>query len=196
MLILNQLTRMYSLSKIFALLLLFSTVLLSCKKEIESKPAMFTIEKELRPYFDTFLKEAKLRNVKIDTTNLILKFNSILTSDKCGTCTQNPQKTSEQKTIEIFKSVASCWTTATTNGREALVFHELGHCLLGRINHKNTTFADGSPQSIMIANNTDLYTPCVYVLDEDPTKCNKTTRRQYYIDELFNPNAAKPDWAK
>jgi hypothetical protein len=187
---------MKSVFKKFAFLLFVNFALLSCKKEAETSPAIFTIDKELRPYFNAFLKEAKLRNKIIDTTNLILKFNNNLTTSKCGTCTQYLGKPARQKSIEIFKSTDSCWLTATTNGREALVFHELGHCLLGRIEHKNTTFSDGSPQSIMIASNTDLYTPCVYVLDDDPTKCNKTARRQYYIDELFNVNTPQPSWVK
>ena len=176
--------------------LFFGLVCLSCKKETSASPSAFSIEKEFRPYFNSFIKEANARNIKIDTTNLIIKFNNSSVKDRCGSCTQSSKNPSQQKTIEIFTVVTTCWSIANNQAREALIFHELGHCLLDRINHKNDTFADGTPKSIMVANNTDLYIPCVYVLDEDPTKCNKTVRRQYYIDELFNPNTPTPSWAK
>lgn len=164
---------------------------------MEPSPAVFQIEKQYRVYFDNFLKEAKLRNIKIDTTNLIIK--SITENSKskeaCGTCTQTINKPSIQKTIEINVKDPSCWQTATNNAREVLVFHELGHCLLGRIEHKSDIFPDGSPKSIMFPDNRDLYSPCVYAID-DSNNCNKTERRKYYIDELFNPNTPKPSWVK
>ncbi len=178
--------------------LLMSIVWLpNCKpKMIDIEPSVFSIEKEFRPYFNTFLKEAAERNVIIDTTNLIMRLNKSISTDKCGTCNQFLNSPKQQKTIEIYTSEATCWGIATTNAKEALIFHELGHCLLGRIEHTNETFTDGSPKSIMIANNADLYIPCVYVLDDMPENCNKTGRRKYYIDELFNPATPKPSWAK
>lgn len=165
-------------------------------KTVDIEPSIFSIEKEFRPYFNSFLKEAAERNVTIDTTNLIIRLNKTISTNKCGTCTQFIKNPKQQKTIEIYTSAATCWGIATNNGKEALVFHELGHCILGRIDHKNDTFADGSPKSIMVANNSDLYNPCIYVLDDIPENCNKTNRRKYYIDELFNPATPKPIWAK
>lgn len=40
------------------------------------------------------------------------------------------------------------WKSADTNQREELIFHELGHCVLGR-EHNNSLFSSGCPKSIM-----------------------------------------------
>jgi hypothetical protein len=40
------------------------------------------------------------------------------------------------------------WTNASDLGREQLVFHELGHCIFGRL-HNRMTLPDGCPKSIM-----------------------------------------------
>ncbi len=180
------------------LLLIFILIQISCKKEIKIPVNLpvFQIDSELKVYFKSFITEAKLRNRTIDTTNLILSINNQSITEKCGTCTQNPKQVLTQKKIEIFTNSGLCWRAASNNAREALVFHELGHCLLGRINHKDDLFKDGSPKSIMITSNIDLYSPCVYVLDDNPASCNKTERRKYYIDELFDPNTPTPAWAK
>jgi hypothetical protein len=170
-------------------------VTISCAPEKAAEPTVFSIEATLKPFVASFLKEAKARNVKIDTTNLILKLNTTAVTDKCGTCMQSNNKGSSQKTVEIFNNVVTCWQLATYNGKEALVFHELGHCLLNRIEHKDDKFANGSPKSIMVSANTDLYTPCVYVIDGNVDACNKTARRKYYIDELFDPKTPTPSWA-
>lgn len=181
-----------------ATFLSFLTILIltTCKQKVEPvAPTIYSIEKQFQPFMKSFLKEAAERNINIDTTNLIIKLNDQLKVDKCGTCTYSTKNKNSQKTIEIYTNILTCWPVATYNAKEALVFHELGHCLLGRINHKNDTFADGSPKSIMIANNQELYSPCVYVIDDNPEACNKTVRRKYYIDELFDVNTSKPAWA-
>ncbi len=178
------------------LLLLTIVILTTCKQKVEPISApIYAIEKQFQPFMISFLKEAAERNIKIDTTNLIIKLNNQLKIDKCGTCTYSTKNKNSQKTVEIYTNSLTCWSVATFNAKEALIFHELGHCLLGRIDHKNDTFTDGSPKSIMVANNQELYSPCVYVIDDNPAACNKTIRRKYYIDELFNPATPKPDWA-
>jgi hypothetical protein len=74
-----------------------------------------------------------------------------------------------------------------------LVFHELAHCLLKRIDHKNELFKDGSPKSIMHASIREFYSNCVYPIDDN---CNKSSRREYYINEVFNENTPSPLWVK
>jgi hypothetical protein len=179
------------------LLSLIILISITCKQKVEPIAApIYAIEKQFQPFMNSFLKEAAERNIRIDTTNLIIKLNDQLKVDKCGTCTYSAKNKNSQKIVEIYTNVLTCWPVATYNAKEALIFHELGHCLLGRIDHKNDTFADGSPKSIMVANNQELYSPCVYVIDDNPVACNKTIRRKYYIDELFDVNAPKPAWAE
>lgn len=183
-------------SRLVAFIVL-SMLLFTCKKDSEIQPAKFRIDNEFKIYFSSFLKEAKVRNIIIDTTNLIITSGKQSTKDKetCGTCYIDVKKPWVQKTIEIYTDSPTCWLSRTSNGKEALIFHELGHCLLGRIDHKTDTFLDGSPKSLMHPNDTDLYSPCVYGID-DTNLCNKTERRKYYVDELFNPTTAKPVWAR
>jgi hypothetical protein len=182
--------------KIYQFLAL-SFLLFTCKKDEEIQPAKFQIDSEFKVYFTSFLKEARARNIKIDTTNLILKSGKQSSKDKetCGTCYIDVKKPWVQKTIEIYTDSPTCWLSRTNNGKEALIFHELGHCLLGRIEHKTDTYLDGTPKSLMHPTDTDLYSPCVYAIDNE-TICNKTDRRKYYVDELFDPKTAKPVWAR
>ena len=41
-----------------------------------------------------------------------------------------------------------CWTGTAIQNREALVFHELGHCLLG-CNHRDDLLPNGADVSFM-----------------------------------------------
>jgi|GWRWMinimDraft_5_1066013.scaffolds.fasta_scaffold01871_2 hypothetical protein len=171
--------------------------LFSCNKVDINPNSRYEIAPVLKKYVDSFFLEAKLRGLDIPKENLIVKSNEINSfSDECGVCQLNTKKPEQQRTVIISFGSNLCWGSKPENDREALVFHELGHCLLNRVTHKNETFQNGSPKSIMVANNTDLYGPCIYVIDDNPISCNKTSRRKYYIDELFNPNTPTPDWAK
>ncbi len=69
------------------------------------------------------------------------------------------------------------WSRGSDTFKEMLSFHELGHCLLGRA-HKNTTYSDGSPDSIM---NSWLFSEETYLANRDA-----------YLKELYT---AEADWA-
>lgn len=186
-------------SNYFKLIFYIGSIFLftNCKPTELNNPTEYIIAPELKKYVDKFFLEATNRGINIPQENLIVAINSTATfSDICGKCTQNSKYPTLQRTVEINIESQPCWKTISENDREALVFHELGHCLLGRIAHKDDTFADGTPKSIMVSSNTDLYGPCVYAIDDNGTLCNKTNRRKYYIDELFDEKTAAPSWAK
>lgn len=168
-----------------------------CSKLPEPTPTVYKIDSGLKNYLDVFLKEAKDRNVKIDTTNLILRFVAEAEfngTDYCGQCFQaNKKPELYQKEIKITKN-ETCWGSTQAFTKEALVFHELGHCLLNRTAHRTDLLKNNVPASIMNTNNFDLYNACLYVIDDDPKKCNFTARRKYYIDELFNEKTERPSW--
>jgi hypothetical protein len=178
--------------------LLILALTIGCKPEEINEPTVYNVDASLAKYVDKFFQEANTRGITISKENLIVKpaINTSDFTDICGKCTQNSKFPELQRTVEINMASSPCWKNISENDKEALVFHELGHCLLNRIAHKNDTFADGSPKSIMVANNTDLYGPCIYTFDENPTLCNKTNRRKYYIDELFDEKTATPSWAR
>jgi hypothetical protein len=186
--------------KIYVLLFLTALGIIGCKSKSTDAVevmAVYKIDANLKQYVDAFFKEAKLRNIEIPQDNLIVKDSATSNNiELCGTCSQDLKKPTKQRIIEINTLNTRCWRTIPETNREALVFHELGHCLLKRIEHKNELFVDGSPKSIMVANDTDLYSPCVYVIDDTPANCNKTARRKYYIDELFDTATPVPVWAK
>ena len=95
-----------------------------------------------------------------------------------------------QKIISVNPKV-QCYTSAQEE--EALFFHELGHCILGR-SHDNRLLPNEDPRSIMVEGNIDLYTRCLYPIGGN---CEDNTyKRAYYLDELFNRQTPVPDWAK
>ena len=160
--------------------------LLSCS-ENDPQPFKYRIDTELMPYLETFLAEANSRGLSFDAENLIMEFGE-LRKEICG---EYQRSTAGQRRIIIVKN-AACWLDAPTQNREALVLHELGHCLLLRP-HRDDKLKSGDPASIMYSQNDGPYSPCIYDVGGD-IDCNKTSRRGYYIDELFDPVAPVPDW--
>ncbi len=67
------------------------------------------------------------------------------------------------------------WQTLGETGRQILLFHELGHCVLNR-DHRTDRREDRSPASIMFPS---LLNPIVYRRD-----------REYYQHELFEGNGS------
>ena len=64
----------------------------------------------------------------------------------------------------------NAWDRGSETFREMLVFHELGHCLLGR-GHKNSRHSDGRLESLM---NSYLFDQRIYLANRDA-----------YLKELF-----------
>jgi hypothetical protein len=155
-----------------------------------SEPVVYQIDADFLVYVKSFVEEAKKRGIVIKEENLIIKFGNT-PDDICGQC-KNPQN-GGQRIITISQD-ADCWTQMPKENQEALVFHELGHCFLGR-QHRDDLLPNGDPASIMNSQNNGPYEPCLYPIGNDPN-CNKTSRRSYYIDELFNPQIPVPAWAK
>lgn len=163
------------------------TLILSCEQD-NPKPTTYWIDDELLPYLDIFLAEASSRGLTITKENLIMEFGTA-SEEVCGQCLLS--KNGGQRKITIVQD-SPCWLYAPILNREALVFHELGHCLLKR-KHREDTLPNGAPASIMYSKNDDPYSPCIYVIGND-TSCNKAGRRTYYLDELFDPSTPVPDW--
>jgi hypothetical protein len=150
---------------------------LSCQKQT-LEPTVYQIDKDLQPYVTSFAEEAKKRGIEITSENL------------CGKCTKQPSE--GQRTIKIKKDFL-CWKGVPNQNKEALVFHELGHCLLGRV-HRDDLLPNKADASLMNSNSYGPYQPCIYAIDGND--CNRTPRRTYYVDELFNEKTSIPDWAK
>jgi hypothetical protein len=168
--------------------LLFLT---TCRQK-EQLP-VYQVPADVEPYVQAFLSEARARGKNIQLTNLIVDIAEKDTVGLCGLCRQVVGDQSQQKRIFIFRD---CWTGATNEHREALLFHELGHCVLGRITHKNSQLPNGDFASLMNTSEISLYQRCIYNLGIGQGTCDKRFKRSYYIDELFDENTPVPDWAK
>lgn len=160
-----------------------------CQKE--DVDTVVEIDPELQKYVDAFVIEAKLRGMSIHVDNLILEYSDELDDLECGKCNNASLTNKSQKIVRINGS-SQCWDF--DQELEALVFHELGHCLLGRL-HISDTLPNGDPKSMMIENDLTVYAPCKYVFGTSD-ECNNTHKRGYYVDELFDPATPLPSWAQ
>ena len=160
-------------------------IVFACGKENEF---VYNVPGEFEPIVQRFIAEAKAKGKNIVINNLIIKRDSTLSSILCAMSNTISSKNDVQKIISI--TVPYCWQNEIQ--LEALIFHELGHCILGRA-HDNSRMPKGDPKTIMYPDNISLYSPCIYLFGNP---CDLLYRRPYYIDELFNPATPVPDWGK
>lgn len=142
---------------------LLCVMLSSCAQEI---PRRFQVPASVMPYIIEFELQATLhgKNIKID--DLIVKIKPEIASNSAvGLCYYSANgSTPEIHLLEWY------WNLASDIHRENLVFHELGHCILGR-KHDNDIGLSGVPESIM---NYYLIAPHQY-----------ETNRAILLQELF-----------
>lgn len=171
-----------------SLLLILILLLANCSEKTEFTP-IYDVPDEFQSFIEAFEHEAALRGHDISITNLIVKYDNTIPDPYCGACNSNSLDNNIQKIISINPEL-NCWNSPEEE--EALLFHELGHCILGR-EHDASLLPNGDPKSIMIPNDLLLYAPCVYDIDPG-APCNERFKRSYYIDELFDVNTPVPDW--
>ena len=161
----------------FLNLLLFSLV--SCKDTNE-----YRVGSEFEVYVQRFETEALARGRSFDlkATGLIVEFAD-LKDNTAGLCHyEDPIR------IEIDKTYwnAISKTAGADLMKEDLLFHELGHGLLGR-KHLNDLLENGDWKSIMCGGDQ---------VGDRPWNINyRGIRRAYYLDELFNESTPAPDFA-
>ena len=173
----------------FILNVLLIAVLTGCQSD-SPEPVQYSVPPEVEPYLKTFREEAQKRNVSVSTDNLIVEFGTVKAEDVCAQCLRENGKTPR---ITINDKNPLCWQQASQYERECLLFHELGHCLLKRA-HKSDKFPNGAFVSIMNPDDIGIYDTCRYPIGGD--ECDKRPRRDYYIDELFDPATPTPAWGK
>ncbi len=120
------------------------------EEELHPYPMSETIASEFRPYVIDFLKDARKfgveESIKNQALNLTVKFGTPSDIDPAygGFC--------EQMTLTVIID-KNLWNNIHIS-KQAIIDHELGHCLLGRIHrHKADTSAHDpsyfNPKSIM-----------------------------------------------
>ena len=174
MLVFSDLWKPQKQFKVKSVLFLISIAILSvsCLDE-----PTYEVHQAFEIYVQRFKEEANNRgfNVNFVKSGLTIQFTNT-SIGRAAACLGGNQITIDE----------SLWTTQDDFEKEALIFHELGHCELDR-GHMNRKLANGEWASIMRG---------------DPLGANETdvinfagTRRAYYIDEFFDPNTPAPDWA-
>lgn len=129
----------------------------------------------LVPYIKRFKEEAQLRQVELDKRPFSVLFGSNIgradgDNDTVGECSSRPNEI----VIVIDRDY---WNSVKEASREELMFHELGHGLLRRHEHCDTTMeVDGKQQRLSMMS--------AYMGDPD----DYLTRRDQLIDELFEPD--------
>ena len=178
-------------------LVLFTLVfMLACEQDDPPEPIR-TIPKSVQPHVDRFINEAEKRGISLDVSRLSIEFDSDI-----NISTGNDQQTvvgscSQSGNLDLVKidTLNSLWLLSGTLGREEIIFHELGHCLLGR-QHRDDKLLTGDYASIMRAvgllqyGDLNQYTS----LFLKPTGL-KAHRRDYYLDELFDETTPVPCWS-
>ena len=152
------------LKLIICLTLLIS--LISCEKD---QQVVYFIDNDLLSYFDDFKKEAAERNVQIDYELLGIEgyIRTITSGDVVGQCVHN---SIDPDQVVIDRDY---WNGASAIEKEFIVFHELGHCALGR-SHLDTKNPDGT---------------CISMMNSGKSNCQDVyseSTRENYLDELFS----------
>ena len=152
---------MHSIRSILFFLLIFLAVLLvSCHGED-------LVDDELDIYLERFQEEAAMRNITIDYERRPIEARLEVHAMEValGWCNYDFD-TQNKVTINLV-----FWDVLDDLGKEKLIFHELGHCILNR-QHLDRIRGDGFCKSIMHSGQAcaDNYSP---------------DTREAYLDELF-----------
>ena len=148
----------------------------------------FSIDPQLAPYYEAFVVSGQLRGKNVGTDNLIMEFGNAQKSDPkalayCGRTIKThdisvpliSDQTYPTPKIVVDKSA---FDRMQEFERRALLFHELGHCILNR-SHTTELNEYDYAKSIMYPY---LLTQIIGVMYYQALEKN-------YIDELFDPNA-------
>lgn len=178
------------------LFLVTLSLLLACEQDELIEPEK-TIPASVQPYIDQFIREAEKRGLTLDISDLSVELGRDLNIPA-----DNDQQTvvgscSRSENLDLIKidTLNSLWLLSGPLGREEIMFHELGHCLLGR-QHRDDRLLSGDYASIMRAAGLlqygDLDRYSALFLNPTGTKAHK---RDYYLDELFDSNTGAPCWS-
>lgn len=152
----------------------------SCKD-----PHEYRVDSQFTDYLQRFETEAASRGhfYNVQKDGLIIEFAN-LTNNRVGlTHFETPIRIEVDKTY--WSEVSQ--TSGADMMKEGLLFHELGHGLLGR-QHLNDTLVNGDWKSIMCGG--------TKVRNRSWNINYHGVRRKYYIDELFDVNTTPPDISK
>lgn len=169
-------------------------LIISCETVDPLEPVR-VIPNQIQPFVDQFVWEAEKRGVDLDVSKLSFEFETGIDGGSAqnsivGICTR-----SDNLHLIKIDTLNSLWLLSGDLGKEEIVFHELGHCLLGRF-HRDEKFISDDFASIMrtvgLLQYGDLNKfSSLFIVPGDL----KAHRRDYYIEELFDENTPAPCWS-
>ena len=151
----------------------------------EEMDIIYRVPDEVQPFVDQFLVEARNRGQDLKIDNLIVELTSPVENAGQSVCgvTYGEVVNLPQNLIQIDTQCLA-WRHSEVS-KEALIFHELGHAILFR-QHRTDRLPNFDFASIMVSANWNIDDFHVFDL----------TKRDYYIDELFDASTPVPDWAE
>lgn len=152
-------------------LILICFTLIGCAPIGKVQLASLSVDPEIQPYVTIYENESTRMGHPIVVRNLEARFGP--TDFRGPTVIGYCQRSSWSYTPLVVIN-REFWNSASSNEREHLMFHELGHCLLD-LDHDDAVILigiDWVPRSIM---NPYIFEESVYV-----------AHREYYLQNLFN----------
>ncbi len=153
----------------------------ACSDDNPTPGVRYDVPPSIQPFVDDFIQEGEKRGLDLNIDNLIVTFEGDLQNGSAaGTCTfangNNPPH------IRIDTNSAN-WSNNAWS-REILMYHELGHCILDRRQHRDDRLPNENYSSIMRSDGAQVYGGSLSLF-----------KRDYYLDELYNPGELSPDWS-
>ncbi len=157
---------------IYICMLATTFTLSGCRHEIDQ-----VYPPEMEPYVSAFFLQAHLRGYDLyeEHFNFTIRFGETHDSGVAASC-ETPGR--------IITINPEIWASRGELEKEWIVFHELGHCILGR-KHKNEESTTSECYSYMKGAENDFDCSINYFSEY---------WRDYYLDELFDQHTALPEW--
>jgi len=174
-------------SSLFSLVLSSLLLFNACRSDPAPAPGpVYEVPELIQPYIDAFELEASKRGIDLNIDELRVEYGENLNNGQAaGQCTSPLINTSVFVPHIELDTTSANWTNNIYH-REILVFHELGHCILDRLEHRDDFLPNNNISSMMRSTGEQVYGSLLTGF-----------KRDYYLDELFlEENAEIPDWAK
>ncbi len=126
------------------------------------------VDASIEPYIVKFVEEGQNRGKSVDVTGVGAKFVDEDDGSVHGDCSTTPFS----KTLEVSKK---WWPRLNEVQKEMLIFHELGHCALGRRHIDITKAFDEKLKTLMIPGVDGMLGEGEYL-----------RHRALYLDEMFS----------
>jgi len=171
--------RQHAANKITSTLVLIAILFSSCILAVKTSgpfPIKPGIDAALRPYVDRFQRYGhQYKGAGWHGHDVYVQFGDtssfVVEDPKLGNRVIGVCKTATGNAPNEIVIDNATWNSADQYEREALIFHELGHCAIDR-QHEDAVDNDGIPISLMYPS---LIVSAIYA-----------PRRDYYIKELFS----------